>query len=217
MSTKGIKLKSVPIFQNKELVRFVKGRNLNLPELNHLLIDLKSICVQTKQSKCKVTSHSKRVLNEIKFINKVINNSQPNNDNIDTTPTYDKATKLKEGVSVLKINQWNEGYKCPTTRRILLDKISNSVQERNEVNHQHNVDFPKTNLVDYYPKILPYRNHTVDNSIRNCVLSERQSKRLNEINITENVPDISGNLKEKKNYLALLRNKYFAKLPKYFK
>ena len=35
MSTKGIKLKSVPIFQNKELVRLVKGRNLNLPELNH--------------------------------------------------------------------------------------------------------------------------------------------------------------------------------------
>ena len=226
MSIKGLKLKSVPIFQNKELVRFVRGRNLNLPELNHLLIDLKSICVQTKQSKCKLTPHSKRVLNEIKFINKVLNTSHPvidNDDNINTS--YDKVTKLtkdiqlQQGVSVLKINQWNEGYKCPLNRKLLLDKISTSIQGRNnanEVSYQHKEDFPKTKLIDY-PKILPYRNHTVENNIRNCTLSERNSKRLKEINITDNVPDISRTLKDKRNYLAMLNSKYSSQLPKYFK
>ena len=236
MSTKGLKLKSVPIFQNKELVRFMRGKNLNLPELNHLLIDLKGICLQTKQTKCKLTPHSKRVLNEIKFINKVINTPTPLNDDNDilttnnnnTPPSYDKVTKLTKdiqlqaGVSVLKLNQWNEGYKCPISRKLLLDKItttSTGVQGRNETSYQqYKADFPKTKLVDY-PKILPYRNHTIDNNnnVRNCTLSERNCKQLKEVNITENVPDISRSLKDKRNYLVMLKTKYSSKLHKYFK
>ena len=235
MSTKGLKLKSVPIFQNKELVRFMRGKNLNLPELNHLLIDLKGICLQTKQTKCKLTPHSKRVLNEIKFINKVINTPTPLNDDNDilttnnnnTPPSYDKVTKLTKdiqlqaGVSVLKLNQWNEGYKCPISRKLLLDKItttSTGVQGRNETSYQqYKADFPKTKLVDY-PKILPYRNHTIDNNnVRNCTLSERNCKQLKEVNITDNVPDISRNLKDKRNYLVMLKTKYSSKLHKYFK
>lgn len=223
MSTKGVKLNTVPIFQNKELIRFVRGKNLNLPELTQLLIAVKSFS-NNQPKKCELTEHSKRVLSEIKYINKVITNPNSNNENdqYGNVIKLKKNVKLKEGVSVLKINQGNVGYKFPIKRKVLLDKLENNAGIKKNVNIVNNSENSRTinkNKIDF-PDISLYYSQPKGNNIinkRNFPKSERNGKRLKEVDMSGVLPDNFKTLREKKEYLLQLNTKYFSQLSKYFK
>ena len=207
MSTKDAEMNTMPVFQNQKLAQFLMAKNLNYPQSNIQPYNYKTIS-NGRRNKYKISEHSKRVFNEIKYINRVVNQTQIN-DNGDLSINNDNNVRV------------NKRNKDVVYRKKLLNINKTDIKDEGGLaNKTVNSDMTYVN----YPPILLYKHNSLHNNHNNGDKTKHKAmypvihnKHLNKIDITKTIPNVSKSIREQKEYMYKLNIKYSNSLPIPFK
>ena len=214
MSTKDVEVNTMPIFQNQKLAKFLVAKNLNYPQSYIQPYNYKTISSE-RRSRYKLSEHSKRVLNELKYINKVVNQTQIDNNNNNLFVISDNN---------VHVNKRNKGV---VYRNKFLNINKTDIKEDEEGELTKKARHSDMSYVNY-PPVLLYKHNPLNNNNNNKhnngnnkkhkvmfpVINNRQ---LNKIDITKTIPNVSKSIRDQEKYMYKLNIKYSNALPIPFK
>ena len=215
MSTKDAEVNTMPIFQNQKLAQFLVAKNLNYPQSYIQPYNYKTISSE-RRSKYKLSEHSKRVLNELKYINRVVNQTQIDNNN-------------NNNLSVISDNNVHvdKRNKGAVYKKKFLHINKTDIKENDERELTRKTRHRDMSYVNY-PPILLYKHNPLNNNNNNkhnngdnkkhkAMFPVINNKHLNKIDITKTIPNVSKSIRDQEKYMYKLNIKYSNALPIPFK